>query len=409
MVAALGVRRGVRFLLVMGFPRWRHYTAEPARRGSSRGAPWLGRGPEVDSRERTFLALQFQEPDRLPVDVWMSAGFAAKLTTSLGATVEGFLDSYDVDLRYIEGPRYIGPPRRTFPDGTAEDLWGVPRRAVTAGTAEGSETYWEVERAPLASAESAEDIHAYARWPSPDWYDYSGIEAQCEWIRSRGRVAVFVGDRLNRVAQLKPAMYLRGVEQILEDMSLRPEVAEALFGRIRAFYAEYLARILETARGKLDIVLTGDDFGTQHGPIVSPAMWERYLGEGFAKYTALVRGAGARSMHHTCGSVLPIVPLMLDRGLQILQSLQPEARDMDHRALKRAYGARLAFHGGISIQRTMPRGSPEDIAREVQERVRELAPGGGYILCTSHNVQADVPVRNLVALLEACGKHGKYR
>jgi uroporphyrinogen decarboxylase len=363
----------------------------------------------VDSRERTFLALQFQEPDRLPVDVWMSAGFSAKLTASCGVSVESFLDAHDVDLRYIEGPAYIGPPLRRFADGTENDLWGVARRAVTATTAEGTERYWEVERAPLAAAATEADIHAYRGWPSADWYDYSGIEAQCESVRRRGRVAVFVGDRLNRVAQLKPAMYLRGVEQVLEDMSLRPAVADALFCRIRSFYFEYLTRILESARGKLDIVLTGDDFGTQHGPIVSPAMWERYLGEGFASSMALVKSAGARSMHHTCGSVLPIVPLMLDRGLQILQSLQPEARDMDHRALKRAYAARLAFHGGISIQRTMPSGSPEDIAREVRERMDSLGRGGGYIICTSHNVQADVPVRNLIALLDACAKHGRYR
>lgn len=355
----------------------------------------------MDSRERTFLALDHQQPDRVPLDVWMSAGFAAKLEAATRAPVSAFLDAHDVDLRYIEGPRYVGPPLARHQDGTEDDVWGVPRRAVVAPTPEGSESYREVSISPLASARTPEEVHAYPRWPSPDWYDYGGIEAQCERVRSAGRVVVFVGDRLNRVAQLKPAMYLRGVEQILEDMILRPEVADAVFERIRGFYLEYLARILESARGKLDIVLTGDDFGMQQGPIVSPAMWERFLGRGFASYLRLVKSAGARSMHHTCGSVRPIVPLMVERGLDILQSLQPEARDMDHAALKREWGARLCFHGGISIQRTMPSGSPEEVAREARRAIDLLGEGGGYILCTSHNVQADVPVRNLVALLEA--------
>jgi uroporphyrinogen decarboxylase len=363
----------------------------------------------MDSRERTFLALGHQEPDRVPVDVWMSAGFTAKLTATLGVPVGELLDRHDVDLRYIDGPRYVGPPLRRRSDGTEEDLWGVPRRAVTAATADGSETYWEVALPPLSGADSEEEVHAYVGWPSPDWYDYGGIEAQCDKVRAAGRVVVFMGDRLNRVAQLKPAMYLRGVERILEDMVLRPEMAHAIFGRIRSFYREYLARILEKAHGKIDIVLTGDDFGAQQGPLVSPAMWEGYLGDGFAEYLGLIRTGGARSMHHTCGSVRPIVSLMLDRGLDVLQSLQPEARDMASGELKREFGDRLSFHGGISIQRTMPGGDAEAIAREVADRVRDLGSGGGYILCTSHNVQADVPVRAMLALLEACAEHGRYR
>jgi uroporphyrinogen decarboxylase len=280
---------------------------------------------------------------------------------------------------------------------------------VTAATADGAETYREVDRAPLGGATTELEIHAYPRWPSPDWYDYGGIEAQCARIREAGRVTVFMGDRLNRVAQLKPAMYLRGVELILEDLILRPSIAEAIFSRVRGFYLEYLSRILESARGRLDIVLSGDDFGTQQGPLISPSMWVRYLGEGFAAYADAVRSSGALLMHHTCGSVRPLVPLMLARGLRILQSLQPEARDMDHAVLKRDYGDRLGFHGGISIQHTMPRGSPDDVAREVEERVATLGRGGGYILCTSHNVQADVPLSNLEALLEAARTRGRYR
>jgi uroporphyrinogen decarboxylase len=361
----------------------------------------------MDSRERVFLALGFQEPDRIPFDVWMSAGFSARLTEKLGVSVEDFLDSQDVDLRYIPGPRYAGPPLVRRGDGAQEDLWGVPRLAVTVATAEGTETYQETGGAPLAGAETVEDIQAYRGWPSPDWYDYGGIEAQCESIRSKGRVAVFQGDRLNRVAQLKPAMYLRGVERILEDLILRPEVADAVFSRIRSFYLEYLARILEAARGKLDIVLTGDDFGAQRGPLVSPVMWERFLGDGFARYAALIRSSGARFMHHTCGSVRPLIPLMMERGLEILQSLQPEAGGMDPWEIKREFGGRLAFHGGISIQRTLPRGTPAAIEREVAEKTAALGRGGGYILCTSHNVQADTPVGNLIALLAAYRKHGR--
>lgn len=362
----------------------------------------------MNSRERTFLALRFEEPDRVPVDFWMSGGFRRKLESARNLSGEAFLDAHDVDLRYIEGPAYIGPPLRTFPDGSDEDLWGVRRRTVVVPTGDGAETYQEVAESPLAGAATVEEVEAYDRWPSPDWFDYSRIEAQCEAIRRRGRVVVFMGDRLNRIAQLKPAMYLRGVEQILLDMSLCPDIARAIFSRIRRFYRTYSERIFEAAKGKLDLLLTGDDFGSQNGPLISPAMWTDFLGEGFADYVRIAKGHGLRVMHHTCGAVRPIIPLMVERGLDILQSLQPEASGMDLRALKAEFGGRLAFHGGISIQRTMPFGAPGAVRDEVRDRVEALAPGGGYILCTAHNVQADTPVENVEALLDAYREYGRY-
>ena len=362
----------------------------------------------MDSRERTFRALAFEEPDRVPIDVWISEGFRHKLEAALHVSAEEFLDAHDVDLRYIEGPRYVGPPLRRFPDGSENDLWGVRRKAVTVRTGEGEEIYKEVVESPLAGVGTVDEINEYAHWPSPDWFDYRVIAAQCERIQRQGRMVVFMGDRLNRLAQLKPAMYLRGVEQILLDMAENPALAHAVFANIRAFYAAYAERIFEAAQGKLDILLTGDDFGSQQGPLVSPAMWVEFLGDGFAEYAGIARSHGVRVMHHTCGSVRRLVGLLVERGLDVLQSLQPEAADMDPRVLKAQFGGRLAFHGGISIQRTLPFGSPDEVRSEVREKVEALASGGGYILCTSHNIQADVPVRNVLTLLEAYKEFGRY-
>jgi len=362
----------------------------------------------MDSRERTFMALNFEEPDRVPVDLWMSRGFETRLEADLGTSAEAFLDRHDVDLRYIPGPAYVGPPLRAAADGTDEDIWGVPRRTAVVRTRNGVEEYREVAASPLAGATTVEEIEGYGHWPSPDWFDYSGIEAQCEGIRNQGRVSVFMGDRLNRLAQLKPAMYLRGVEQIFVDLALAPEIARALFARIRAFYAAYAERIFTAAGGKLDLLLTGDDYGAQNGPLVSPDMWAEFLQEGFARYIEIAKGYGLKVMHHTCGAVRPLIPLLIENGLDVLQSLQPEATGMDPHALKAEFGDRLAFHGGISIQRNLPFGSPGDVRTEVRDRVEALAPGGGYILGTAHNIQADVPVENVLALLEAFQEYGTY-
>jgi len=362
----------------------------------------------MDSRERTFLALDFQQGDRVPIDLWMSSGMLRKVREHFGTTKEEFLDRFDIDLRFIEGPEYVGPPLASSDDGTTGDIWGVERRGVTVDTDGGRETYHEVLKYPLADAQSVEEINNYEGWPSPDCLDYSTIEAQCDAVREKGRVVVFMGDRLNRIAQLKPAMYLRGIEQIMVDLVINPEIAKAIISNIRRFYATYTQRIVEAANGKLDIILTGDDFGGQNGPLVSPDMWVEFLGDGFEEYCRLAKAGGARVMHHTCGSVVPIIPEMIERGLDVLQSLQPEAEGMDPEMLKENFGDRLAFHGGISIQKTMPFATPAEVRREVADKIQTLGRSGGYILSTSHNIQADAPIENLLALLEAHKEFGRY-
>jgi hypothetical protein len=137
------------------------------------------------------------------------------------ATQEELLTRLDVDFRYIDGPRYIGPPPRIRPDGSVEDHFGVQRVRVQIGLGESAGTYGEVVDFPLAGMSLAQ-IKDYPHWPSPDWFDYDCVRQQVAAARATGKVVVFVGDRTNRCAQLKPAMYLRGVEQILPDMALAP-------------------------------------------------------------------------------------------------------------------------------------------------------------------------------------------
>ncbi len=360
----------------------------------------------MDSRERTFLTLERVIPDRIPVDFWASDSLRSKLESELRESYEDFLDGHDIDLRYIPGPQYAGPP--LIHDHLEYDIWGVPRQTVRLQLGGAEEWYKEVARPPLADATSVEEVLAYPNWPSPDWYDYDGIEAQCDSIMKEKRVVVFMGDRLNRVAQLKPAMYLRGEEQLLVDLALNPDMVQAILRKIRQFYAAYLERILACAKGKIDIVLTGDDFGSQNGLLLSVPMWKQYLMNGFKAYMEIIKAHRAWAMHHTCGSVFPLIPEMIDCGLDILQSVQPEAKDMSGRKLKDAFGSKLSFHGGVSIQKTLPAGSTNDIQQEVKNLSETLGRGGGYIFCTSHNIQADTPVANVKELLEAYRKYGPY-
>lgn len=363
----------------------------------------------MDSRERVLTALNFREPDRVPRDFWGSPGFYDMLKRRKGIGKRQFLDMYDIDLRYIEGPRYKGPPLNSEREGEEVDIWGVKRRRIKTKTAGcGSETYSEVTSHPLAGASSPEEVLNYPHWPSPDWFDYTPVAGQCEAVKGQGRIVVFMGDRLNRISQLKPAMYLRGIEQIFMDFTINPDIVRAIFEKLRAFYSEYLVRIMEAASGGIDIVLTGDDFGTQQGLMLSPGMWRTFISEGFQDYIDIIHSFNARCMHHTCGAVTALAPDMVDCGLDILQSLQPEGMSEDLPELKFRYRDRLAFHGGISVQQTLPRGGRAEVIREVADRIDILARGGAYILGTAHNVQSDCPLENVEALLEAYEKFGFY-
>ena len=362
----------------------------------------------MDSRRRVELCLTHREADRVPIDYWAQPEVTARLMNFMGIRDrEDLLDALGVDFRYIEGPKYIGPPPVVRADGLIEDHFGVPRVKVQVGQGESSGAYSEVTEFPMAGM-SFEEIRDYPKFPSPDWFDYNCVREQAASARARGKVVVFMGDRTNRAAQLKPAMYLRGIEQILMDMAMEPEIARYLFGKIAEFYLEYSRRTLEAAEGNIDIFLTGDDFGTQNGLMVSPSMWSEFLRPGFESLISVGHRYGCRVAHHSCGSIQPIIGEMVECGLDILNPIQPGVHDMAPATLKRRFGDRMSFPGSISIQHTLPQGSVDDIRREVRDRFESLGPGGGFIYCTAHNIQPDTPMKNIVALFDAYRELGRY-
>ena len=354
-----------------------------------------------------MTALAHQEPDRVPVDFWATPEIKLAVQHHLGIeSQDALLDFLGVDFRVAAMPRYIGPALKHHPDGVSEDIWGVRRKTVAFGAGARRGAYQELAQSPLECFTTVREIEAYPRWPSPDWWDYSEAAADCR--RFPDHCVITMGDRLDRTAQLKPAMYLRGVEQIMLDLALNPAIVDCLNEHITAYFLEFNRRVFEAAKGGIAIFMMGDDFGTQTGPMLSVDMWQRFYEPGFRKYIELAHRHGIKVMHHTCGSVRPLIPRFIAAGLDILQSLQPRAADMDLRELKREFGRDLTFQGGLDIQQTLPRGTPADVKHEVRERLDAAKSGGGYILCTAHNLQADTPVENIIALFEACHEYGAY-
>lgn len=354
-----------------------------------------------------MMALAHEEPDRVPFDYWAEKKVTTRLMQELNlAEYERLLEHLQIDMRYTEGTRYVGPELQKWHDGTWEDIWGIIRKPVFVDEMDPMKgSYEHVTTNPLAFVETVQQVENY-RWPSPDWYEYT-IDEEARSVRQYA--VVCGGDRLNRTAQFKPAMYLRGMEQMMVDLVLNPVIVEAMIDHITNYYLEYDERIFQKANGSIDIFYMGDDFGTQNGLLMSVDMWRKYFKKGFKRFIDLSHRHGVKVMHHTCGGVFELIPEFIDCGLDILQSLQPRAKGMDFNKIKKEYGKYLAFQGGVDIQGVMPFGTTEDVKAEVKRVIETLGPGGGYILCTSHNIQLDTPSENILALYDAAQEFASYR
>lgn len=363
------------------------------------------------TRFKFLISHQYKKLDRILIDYWASSEIDNRLINFYHIKdKEQLLDLLDVDFRYIRGPKYIGPELKIYEDGSSDDLWGVRRTRTFYGQGEYRGSYETVLKSPLSDATTIKDVENYNHWPEPEWYDYSCIPEQCDAVHEKKKVVMFMGDRLNRIAQLKPMMYIRGINKTLLELAKKESpIFDAILEKIRGFYKEYLKNILKAAGGKIDVIVTGDDFGQQNGLICRPDVWRQKLKPGFREFIQISKSFSIPVMHHTCGSVTPIIPDFIECGLNILNPIQPGTENMDHQMLKANFGNNLIFHGGISLQGPLRFGTPEEIAEEVRTCCNILGKNGGYIICSAHNLNADMKTENIDALFKAYQKFCYYK
>jgi uroporphyrinogen decarboxylase len=166
------------------------------------------------------------------------------------------------------------------------------------------------------------------------------------------------------------------------------------------WYCAYFERLLAESGNQIDLVFTADDLGGQEGPLMSPAMWERFVKPRHERLNRRIHDHGARVIYHSDGAVMEFVDGLIDMGIDILQALQFDAKGMDPKALKERYGSELCFEGGVSVQRTLPFGTVDDVVAEVESLIDTLGSDGGYILGPSHAIQAGTPPANIEAMFE---------
>jgi len=350
-------------------------------------------GQIVDSKELVLTALAHKETDRVPVDFWGTREVKDQLCRHFQVrSTDALLSKLGVDLRYVF-PEYTGPKLKIYNDGSYDDVWGVRRKVIR--TLGGS--YEHTVCSPLSAVSTIDKLEAWSP-PSPDWYDYSSVIHQCDLHKDYA--IVMVGDRTNRTSVLHQAMYLRGVQRALLDLITHPEFAERLFQKITEFYLELNYRCFEEAGEKIDIFMLGDDMGTQEGLLVSPKSFRQLIRPYLTEHVRLAKRYGLRVMLHSCGAVRELIPDFIEMGVDILNPVQVRARGMRTAELKQEFGDVLSFHGSVDVQQTLPAGKPENVRAEVRERIETLGRRGGFILCSTHNIQGDTPLENILAMYD---------
>lgn len=192
--------------------------------------------------------------------------------------------------------------------------------------------------------------------------------------------------------------FMRGMEGILMDFVLEPAFVEELLDRLEALCTQVIDRLLADYGDRIDAVGMSEDYGTQRSLLMSPAHWKQFIKPGLARICERVHRGGKKFYLHSCGHIEPLVPELIDVGVDMLQPIQPEANDIFK--LKREYGRHILMMGGISTQQTLPYGTPDDVRREVRECIDVMARGGGYVMAPAKPILPGVPVENAVALID---------
>ncbi|MBM3501415.1 MAG: hypothetical protein FJX74_22400 [Armatimonadetes bacterium] len=335
-------------------------------------------------RERVLAALAFERPDRPPRDFWAEPPTWNRLLAHVGhGDRERVLRDLGIDLRHVDAAT---PPEREVRPGVFRNMWG--EQYVY------QETGWgpmrEDVKGALAEAQSLAEIDAFD-WPSVDDLDHSALRATCAEHEPH---ALLYG---SADVWQRPAL-VRGWEAMFLDMAERPEWAHALCRRFCDFYVEDYTRAAEITRGRIDLYLLISDLGSQTAPLISPAMFRECVAPYVRRMVDCIHGLDGKALFHSCGAMRAFIPDLIALGVDVLDPIQPVTPEMQPERLRADFGGRLAFHGGIDMQRLLPRGTPEEVQVEARRYCEVLGARGGYILSPAHLFQPDVPPENIVAM-----------
>ena len=380
------------------------------------------------ARKRVLAAVNHREPDRVPISFGGTAATGIvecppehKNYTKLCEFLHiqdyqelnrgTFSTVYNIDERILQ--KFGSDFRRIVPNLSEIQIESNGTKTllgINCGLQVKKIGYYEdVFEFPLQNCKSKKDIERYPFWPSADDFSYlaEGKREEAKRLKEDTDYALVAAGYSGFPFLMYPL--LTGYEKWFMDMKLNPEFYFALSDKLLEIGLRIYEEFLGAIGDYIDVVTTYDDMGSQQGLFCSREdylksikPYEKQIIEHIRKYT------NARIYRHSCGSVYDIIPDFIEMGINILNPVQPLAKNMEPWRLKKEFGKYLTFCGGIDIQDLLPHKTPEKVTEEVRKTIEIYAPGGGYIFGPSHNIQLDTPVENIVAMYEAAQKYGQY-
>jgi uroporphyrinogen decarboxylase len=373
-------------------------------------------------RERVLAALNLQEPDRVPVDFGSTIATTIiqpaydKLQNFLGIrqevqfmarrarTVipdERVLQRFDIDTRPVLLGDFQGGAYREIDSQTLVDVWGITWKRAPDG-------HFINTDGPFQKVEPTLEVLERFAWPDPNTPSlYAGLREKVEFLRKTTDYALILNLPVGIVHHCQ---FMRGFGEWLMDLKLSPEFACALMDRIADVWIKIAEKAIDEVGGNIDVISWGDDVAAQEAPFMSPQTYRDLIKPRHKRMIqALKARCGAKVWYHSCGSVRLLIEDLIDAGIDSLNPVQVSARNMDPFQLKKDFGNRLSFWGGIDTHRVLPFGTPDEVRREVRKIIDGLGKGGGYLLASVHNIQAEVPPENIEAMFDEAREYGRYR
>jgi uroporphyrinogen decarboxylase len=342
-------------------------------------------------RQRTLATANRKCPPVMASDIKTTPEVEQELLTylKLGQTDE-IIDALGVCCLHWPWRHILprGLDRATKRDGIEFDIWGVGRKEISYGAG----TYLEITHSPLADAASVADVERYP-WPKMEDLDFGRI---VEDVKANERFALSI----SQFHLFEPSWHMRGLENFLMDVASDDPIAEAIINRVEQFHLACVHKILELAPGQIHFIGWGDDFGTQSSMFFSLDTWKRIFGPRYRRLYAMAHKQGLKTWMHSDGALRPLLPTLIDTGLDILHPLMATIPDMDPYSIIAEFGKHLCFDGTIDVQRLLPFGTEQEVRDEVRKQLDQLWSRGGVFMGTSHCIQPGTPMRNILAVYE---------
>lgn len=350
-------------------------------------------------RERVMMALSHEQPDRCPMQISFTPEFALRLRKDIGQesvsshNPHGGGNTYELEQWLDEDILLtsIGWANSYYQDDKAyTDEWGVGWDVFEYDTKFGKGYYTETVKHPLAE-DSAIDSY---QPPDPNRPQlYSGAQRVVKGFKDEYWI---VGVTVCTIWET--AWALRGLEQMLMDLVLNPELAERI---LEIPYRYHLAAAKKLVEMGVDMIWSGDDMGTQHSMYISPQRWRQYFKPRMANFISELKAINpeVKIAYHSDGNIYPIIGELIEIGLDVLNPIQPVC--MDPAKVKKDFGKELCFWGTLDEQHTLPFGTPAGVEKEVKERLETIGKDGGLIIGPTHHVQLDTPLENFWTMVNA--------